>query len=105
MIDKEMLEAMRSMFEPINTRLDTIDTRLDTLESGQEVIEGELQEIKRRVVKTEIVQENIISKRLDSIWEAVSGVQEKFDKLDRVEAVQEEHGHRIFALEQVVKSK
>lgn len=57
MIDKDMLEAMRTMMkeelEPINARLDGIDKRLDRLESGQKITN-------KRLAKIEAVQEYLI---------------------------------------------
>lgn len=56
MTDEQILQAMKSMLEPIQERL-------DSLEKGH-------QEIKERVTKIEVTQENDTSKRLDLLMEA-----------------------------------
>ena len=104
MTDKEMLEAMRSMLEAErdNTRQmiqeenASIKADISKLEQGQAKLAQE-------VVKIGIVQENITNKTLKLIQEGMAGVNEKFHRLDNLEAKQENHGHRIFALEQVLK--
>ena len=66
-------------------------------------IKADISKLEQQVVKIGIVQENITNKTLKLIQEGMTGVNEKFHRLDNLEDKQEDHGHRIFALEQVLK--
>ena len=72
MTDEQILQAMKSMLEPIQERL-------DSFEKGQ-------QEIKERVTKIEVTQENDTSKRLDLLMEAQQEAAAKLQKLGRIES-------------------
>jgi len=109
-IDKEMLEAMRAIMKdelvPINdrldkvdNRLDKVDTRLDKVDTRLEVLENNVNTISERTIKIELVH----GKKLDGLYESVVGTGEKFARLDTLENKVEDYGHRIWALEQVVK--
>ena len=48
-------------------------------------IQKELAEIKERVTKIEVVQENVTNKNIQVLFEGQQGMNEKFRKLDRME--------------------
>ena len=96
-----------------NVRLDKVDARLDNMQADitdlkQNVdtiserignIENDVKTISERSIKIELVH----GKKLDGLYESVVGTGEKFARLDIVENKVEDYGHRIWALEQVVK--
>lgn len=57
-----------------------------------------------RVLKIEIIQENVTSKKIDLILEGNERIEVKLSRLNGIEAQQENHENRIWALEQTVKS-
>lgn len=89
MTDKEILLAMAEIVRPIHDRLDRMDSRLD-----------ELQAEVRRVAT---VQENEVLPKLQLLYENQVKAAEEHQRMDAMEAKQEEQGHRIFGLEEAVK--
>ena len=83
-------------FISIENRLDNLDSRMDSLDSRVGNIETDLQEVKQRVIKTEIIIENEIqpnimrvaeghldlSRKLDDYIKIVSDVQAKQEVQD-----------------------
>jgi len=117
MTDKEMLEAMRSMLEAerehtgrmmdekLKRELAPIKEDVSTLKGDVSTLKEDVSDIKQRVVKIEITQENIIIPNIQLAYEGIGGINERLSKLDKIEAEQEAHDDRIWALEQVVKAK
>ena len=131
MIDKEMLEAMRAIMKdelvPVNDRLDNMQADIADLKQGQSVTNARLDKVDARLDKVDArldsmqtditnlkqnvdtISERIIKielvhgKKLDGLYESVVGTGEKFARLDTLENKVEDYGHRIWALEQVVK--
>lgn len=66
-----------------------VNMRLDAIEGKQDALSADVTRLN-----------HTIEPQLKVIQEGIEGIQEKFDRLDRVEAKQEEHDHRIWALEQ-----
>lgn len=64
MTDKEVLSAMSTMLEPINGRLQEIQDNLD--------------EVKERVKRIELTQENIIIPRLNNIESCYTSTYERY---------------------------
>ena len=118
MVDKEILQAISDMMDtklesaksdmaqmmkaelvPINDRLDKVDARLDNMQADIADLKQNVDTISERTIKIELVH----GKKLDGLYESVVGTGEKFARLDIVENKVEDYGHRIWALEQVVK--
>lgn len=66
---------------PLVARLDSVEEKLETVRNSQ--------------MKVELEQ----FPRIAAALEGVSGVNEKFHRLDKLEDKQEDHGNRILALE------
>lgn len=71
MDNQELLQAIGQMIEPLNSRL-------DTLQAGQEALQREVLEMK-------LIQENITNKNIQLLMEGMTGVNEKFQRLDELE--------------------
>lgn len=102
-MDNELLQAIGQMMDsklgPIRTDIQTLkegqastNARLQKLEDGQQAIREDIATINRDIVP-----------KINHMYDALNGVQEKFDRLDRVETKQDDHDHRIWALEESVK--
>ena len=104
-LTKEDLQAIQALLEPINTRLDKVDTQLDKVDTRLDTIQEDISGIKQRILKVEITQENIIIPNIRLIAEGIEGINDRLDRHDKLETIQEEHDHKIWALEQVVKAK
>jgi len=95
-LTKEDLQAiaalMDSKLEPINNRLDTMQTDI-----------AALKEDVRKIDETTIRIEVEHGRKISGLYDSVVGTGEKFTRLDTVENKVDDHGHRIWALEQAVK--
>ena len=102
MTDKDILEAMRSMLEAEreNTRR-MMQEENASINARLERVEESLQVVRTSQMRTELEQFPRIAAALDGM----KGVKEKFEKLERVESKQEDHGNRILALEFAVQAK
>ena len=95
-LTKEDLQAiaalMDSKLEPINNRLDTMQADI-----------ADLKEDVRKIDETTIRIEVEHGRKISGLYDSVVGTGEKFTRLDTVENKVDDHGHRIWALEQAVK--
>lgn len=82
MIDKDMLEAIGQLLEPIKQ---------------------DLAEVKQRVTKIEVTQEQITNKNIQLLMEGQHDVNEKLKQLDAVSAVVEDIQITVNAMEAVTK--
>lgn len=96
MTDKEILLAMAEIVRPIHDRLDRMDSRLDRMDSRLDELQAEV----RRVAT---IQENEVLPKLQLLYENQVKAAEEHQRMDAIEAKQEEQGHRIFGLEEAVK--
>lgn len=99
MTDKEILEAMRSMLEA--EREHTSRMMDEKLSAALEPVNGRLNALSADVARLN----HTIEPQLKIILEGLEGFQERYKRLEKVEAKQEDHGHRIWALEQVAQAK
>lgn len=94
--NNELLQAigqmMDSKLEPITTRLDSMDARLQRIEDNHQTIREDITDLNEKIVP-----------KINKMYDALNGVQEKFEQLDQVKAKQADNDHRIFALEQLAK--
>ncbi len=82
MIDKDMLEAIGQLLEPIKQ---------------------DLAEVKQRVTKIEVTQEQITNKNIQLLMEGQHDVNEKLKQLDAVSAAVEDIQITVNAMEAVTK--
>lgn len=82
MIDKDMLEAIGQLLEPIKQ---------------------DLAEVKQRVTKIEVTQEQVTNKNIQLLMEGQQGMREKLKQLDEVSAVVEDIQITVNAMEAVTK--
>lgn len=88
MVDNEMLEAIRQL----------MDSRLAP-------IQADLADVRQRMTKMEIHQENVTDKNIQLLIEGQQGMNEKFRKLDKVAEDVEEIKIKVSALEEVSRSQ
>lgn len=82
MIDKDMLEAIGQLLEPIKQ---------------------DLAEVKQRVTKIEVTQEQVTDKNIQLLMEGQQGMNEKFAKLDAVAEDVEDIKLTVRAMEAVTQ--
>ena len=99
MIDKDMLEAMGQLIKPINDRLDSMDKRMGTIEGELRTVKDDIQSLKADNAKLVTLE-----KKVDLILEGQQGINEKFQKLDKVAEDVEEIKVKVTALEEVTRS-
>ncbi len=109
---KDMQEIAK-LFEPSNDRLDRLETghvlleermdtleeRMDKLEENQSNMYQELRSLNRSVA---VLEAELIPK-IQIILDNLVALNDRDAKITRLEEVQEDHGVRIFALEEAVK--
>ena len=83
MIDKEMLEAIGQLLEPIKQ---------------------DLAEVKQRVTKIEVTQEQVTNKNIQLLMEGQQMVIDKFKQLDQVAEDVEDVKNTVNALEAITKA-
>ena len=89
----------------ILSKLESLETGQKAMQAGQEKLSARLDHVEESLERVKISQMRVELEqypRIDAALDGVAGMQEKFDKLDNLEAKQENHGNRIFALEQVL---
>ena len=89
-----MLEQMRTDISDLKQGQTATNSRLDTIEGNQDALSADVTRLN-----------HTIEPQLKLIQEGIEGLQERYDRLDKVEAKQEDHGHRIWALEQARKAQ
>ena len=94
-------ELMDGKLEPINVRLDKVDARLDKVEARLDTMQDDIGSLKADMA----YHNHTIEPQLKLIMEGIQGMHDHYRRIDIVEARQEDHGQRIFALEQVAKAK
>ncbi len=109
-LKKDFMQEMAEIygrFDKIEEKLKIIERDIILFKLNMETYEKHLRMVEQNVADTMqyarnlgILQENIISKRLDAIYDLAANVKAKFNDLDFVAAKQQDHGHRIFGLEQ-----
>ena len=93
MTDIEMLEAMRAMLEPIHADIAGI-------KAGQATMQDGIDALKRDMAHHNHYVEPLIK----ATSEGMSGIQERNKQLDILDEKVDGHGHRIWALEESVKT-
>lgn len=101
-LTREDLQAIRALMQE---EMEPIKTDISGVKSDLSEVKADLADIKQRVVKIEITQENTVIPKIQLSYEGISEINDRLGKLDKIEAKQEEHDDRIWALEQVVKAK
>lgn len=99
MVDNEMLEAIGQLLaEQSRQMADRMDSRLAP-------IQADLADVRQRMTKMEIHQENVTDKNIQIIIEGQQGTNEKFRKLDKMAEDVEEIKVKVSALEETSKSQ
>ena len=91
MIDKDMLEAMGQLLD-------------SKLEKALEPINGRLDRMESEITKINVTLENETNKNIKILLEGQQGINEKFQKLDKVAEDVEEIKVKVTALEEVTRS-
>ncbi len=83
--------------------LQAILSKLKEIKNIQKLQSDDLSDIKQRVVKMEVAQENVTNKNIQLLLEGQQGMNEKFAKLNQVAKDVEEI--KVSALEEVSKGQ
>ena len=96
----------KTLLEAIGEMLDDRDQRMsEMMDAKLEPIKQDLTEVKERVTKIEIHQENVTDKNIQLLLEGQQGMNEKFQKLDQVAEDVEEIKIKVSALEESSKTQ
>lgn len=96
----------KTLLEAIGEMLDDRDQRMsEMMDAKLEPIKQDLTEVKERVTKIEIHQENVTDKNIQLLLEGQQGMNEKFQKLDQVAEDVEEIKIKVSAMEESSKTQ
>ena len=73
------LDGLDRRMDGLDRRMDGLDRRMDSLDSRVGIIETDLQEVKQRVIKTEIIIENEIQPNIMRVAEGHLDLSRKLD--------------------------
>lgn len=79
MDEKQLLSALSDLMDS------KLKTALEPIRQDISGIQQDLSEVKERVTKIEVVQENITNRNIQLLFEGQQGINSKFQKLDRME--------------------
>ena len=112
MMDQKLAIERDSMSQMMDQKLEPINERLDKMEVGQASLQADVASLQADVASlqddisfvrgTVTVLEHDHGQKLNAIWNGLQGFEESSKRIRRLEDKAEDHGDRIFALEQVV---
>ena len=112
---EEIRAEIRAETAPINVRLDKVDSRLDTMQGRIDTMQGSIDTMQGSIdtmqgsidiLKKDMAHHNhYVEPLLKAVKDAVDGLQERQQQVDRMEGKIDSHDHRIWALEQAIKAK
>jgi chromosome segregation ATPase len=107
-------ELMDDKLEPINARLENVEQEIGGLNQRIEHVEQEIGGITqrldhveqdvRRINQSVAVLEKDLTFKVNIVYENIVDINNRNQKIDRIEEKQENHEDRIWALEQTVKA-
>ena len=95
---REIQSVMAQGQANLERNIDTLKSDVNALKSDVDVLKYDVEQIHHSVT----VIENVHGNKIDAFLDGMKGIQERFDRQDRLERRVEQHDERIFALEQVV---
>ena len=94
-------EEVAEGIAPLKVEISEVKQRLTTLEEKHDGLVREVRSISNSVILLEVT----LSDKLQILIEGMNGWQDRNHQIDNLERKTEDHGHRIWALEEAVKSK
>ena len=108
MTDIEILEAMRAMMkEQLQQELEPIKNDIAGLKAGQATMQDKIDTMQDGIdtLKSDMAHHNhYVEPLIKATSEGMSGIQERNQQLDRLDEKVDGHDHRIWALEESVKT-
>ena len=99
--------AVREEIEPIKSDIQGINTRLESLDQGLntriDAMQADITDIKDRVTKIEVTQENKIVPNIQLLAEGHSGVIDRLDRLDELPEKVEDIQNNVNMVKSVFK--
>lgn len=107
-IKEEVREVVRDevrtvIKEEVDPKFDKIDARFDKLENRMENFEDTMLLFNHRLDKMEITIENDINKNIKALHEGFEGINQKLEKLDKIEEDVEDLKMRVEIIEGYIK--
>jgi peptidoglycan hydrolase CwlO-like protein len=101
MMLEQMQGQINSMGELMDGKLEPIKADISEMKGNIDYLQGDVSALKKDMVK----HNHFVEPQLKLIHEGIEGLQERYNQVDKIENKVDDHGHRIFALEQVVKNR
>jgi len=77
----------------------------EDLQAISDLMDSKIESSTREIKQQMAVMESSTNKKLDLLLESIGHVNERYSQLDTVEKTVEDHGTRLFAVEQKVANK
>ena len=107
-LTKEDLQAIGALLEPIQSDIKEVKQRVDDVAQRVDDVAQRVDDIEHshKAIRADIATLNHeIIPKVNAMYDGITGINEKFDRLDRLEEKVERHGDRILALEYVIKAE
>ena len=101
-------EKILAVLEQIQSRQSKTEAILEQIQQEQADMRQEQADMRqdiRKLNQNVAVVETKVMQKLNLISEGLVGWNERNQHIDRLEAEQEEHGHRLWAIEQVLRER
>lgn len=101
--EEKILSMLVELKESVDKRFDAVDKRLDTVDKRLDTVEERLDELDTRSLRSAVVLETEVAKKIQLLYEGQELLRQKMDELaprERVEVLED----RVITLETLVKS-
>lgn len=103
MEDREMLQVILQKVTGMETDISGLKDDMTGLKTDVAGLKTDMAEVKERVTNIEIIQETVTNRNIQLLMECQRGINDKFRRLDHVEANEESLDIRTTALEEVTR--
>jgi len=115
MDEKVLLDAIRTIVQeenkPLTMRLDTMQADITSMQSDMTNMrvditgmQADIAEVKERVTRVEVMQENVLSPNIQQIAEGHSGIIDRLDRLEELPEQVEDIQNTVSVLNHVFKT-
>lgn len=91
---KQEVQGIKQDLQGVKQDLQKLEQRVDDIEHSHKAIRADIATLNHEIVP-----------KVNAMYDGITGINEKFQRLDRLERKQEDHGDRILALEYAFQTK
>ena len=84
------VDTLTTRMDKMSTQVDTLTTRMDKMSADMADVKSDVAELKTRVTKIEVTQENVILPRLQTLAEGQEALHEQIRRLSVIDRLQDD---------------